>query len=132
MKLMLALSIFVIFAAMQMVSCMPSKRVVMVWRHMLPEVADNKISKVENRGKIGKKFIQQQQLLETNHSDAIIISPLRRIRRDVAQQQQKINGDGKTRFFKLCVTVKNGKCIRKKLFGMWNASRGNPSTKILT
>ena len=100
---------------------------------MLPEVADHEASNYvavqNNRGKIGKKF-QQQQQLEPVHSDAIIITPIRRIRRDVAQL--KPNGDGKTRFFKLCVTVKNGKCIRKKLFGMWNSSRGSPDAKLLT
>ena len=132
MKLLLTLIFFVIFATIRMVSCMPSKRVVMVWKHMLPEVADQEILIADNRGNIGKKFQQQQQQnLETDHSDAIIITPIRRFRRDTAQQQPTPSGDGKTRFFKLCVTVKNGKCIRKKLFGMWNSSRGSPDSKTL-
>ena len=133
MKLLLTSSVFVIFIT-SMVSCMSPKRVVMVWRHILPEVADHETSNsvaVQNKDKIGKKF--QQQQLKPVHSDAIIITPIRRIRRDAAQQQQpKPNGVGKTRFFKLCVTVKNGKCIRKKLFGMWNSSRGSPNAKLLT
>ena len=100
---------------------------------MLPEVADREITITENRGKIGKQF-QQQRQQNPDNSDAVIITPMKRIRRDLPpQQQQQKERDGKTQFFKLCVTVKNGKCIRKKIFGMWNSSRGNPNNaKTLT
>ena len=98
---------------------------------MLPEVADREITITENRGKIGKQFqqhYQQQRRQNPDHSDAVIITPMKRIRRNIPpQQQQQKERDGKTQFFKLCVTVKNGKCIRKKIFGMWNSSRGNPN-----
>lgn len=124
-------SAFLLFAIVtHSVTGMPSKRGVMVWKHMLPQVADREMTKTVNRRQIGKQF-QQQQQQESDYSDAIIISSIKRfrVRRDAAPEQQK---DGKTRFFKLCVAVKNGKCIRKKRFGMWNASRGNPDTKMLT
>lgn len=34
---------------------------------------------------------------------------------------------GRTTYFKLCVLMKNGKCIRKKRFGMWNTAKGPES-----
>ena len=97
-----------------------AKTIVMAWRHILPEVTDQHELSNANRQRIGKLFQQKSD------SDAIIISALKRFR-----VRRNTNTGGQVKFFKLCVAKKDGKCLRRKRFGMWNGARG-PSEKVLT
>lgn len=56
--------------------------------------------------------------------DLLVVHVKRHVRRDLSANDQR---KGRTNFFKLCVVKKNGKCVRKKTFGMWNASSGPDS-----
>jgi hypothetical protein len=117
------------------VDCLPVSRTVMVWRHMLPEVTEN-TKFIDNNLRIGKLFQRHEDEVENNTNqptDVIIISPFKRfrLRRDLSRSKMEKNTGGVT-YFRLCVTFKNGKCIRKKRFGMWHATREEPIEKSLT
>ena len=111
---------FVLCLALQVAN---AKTIVMAWRHILPEVTDQQELSNANRQRIGKLFQQKSD------SDAIIISALKRFR--VRRNTNTGNTGGQVKFFKLCVAKKDGKCLRRKRFGMWNGARG-PSEKVLT
>uniref|UniRef100_A0A7M5WJP4 Uncharacterized protein n=1 Tax=Clytia hemisphaerica TaxID=252671 RepID=A0A7M5WJP4_9CNID len=100
-----------------------AKTIVMAWKHMIPEVADRQELSITNQQRIGTLFQQKSD------SDVIIISTLKRFR--VRRNTNIENKEGQVKFFKLCVAMKDGKCLRRKRFGMWNGARG-PSEKVLT
>lgn len=102
------LVLIMLFIAVHGTYCLPVKQTVAVLR----------LTSENNLAQDARQYDSNSRNEQFNVSEEMIIFHRKKhVRRDLSSRNQN-----KTKFFVLCVLKKDGKCIRRKRFGMWNSS----------